>query len=259
MPSAGPACNTGIMRPAFVAPLLCAAACGFRQVQGPPGEEQIVVQGVLSPQASEQVLWIERTIPAGDPIVVALRPLATPPTRVEVRDTSGAVFSYQPDTTNPARFVATFTPVHGQRYDLVVEAGSHVIRGSTTVPAPLTILDPAADTVPRPAPADSGLRLSWASGSSPWVLIYVTRPRDTVLYFPLMLVRRDTSALLPYFFISSYDSTLIVSVLAVDSVTARVFNPDRGFSSNPAFEGNLTGGPGLFGATTSDRFVVRVQ
>jgi hypothetical protein len=242
------------MRTALALTLLGAAACGLREVQGPPGEEQVVVQGVLSAQASEQVLWIERTIAAGDPISYDLRPLASPPTRVEVRDSTGAVFAYQQDTANAARFVASFTPVHGRRYDLLVEAGTHVLRGSTTVPAPLTIVDPAADTVD--VPADSGLRVSWASGSSPWVLIYVMRAGTPQLGYRATVVRRDTSFVLPSYYFYD-DSALTVSAFAVDSVTARVTDPFGFGDFSRAFDGNLTGGPGFFGASTRDRVVAR--
>lgn len=239
---------------ASIVALLGAAACGFREVQGPPGEEQVVVQGVLSAQASEQVLWIERTTAAGDPITFDLRPLASPPARVEVRDSAGAVFSYQQDTANAARFVASFTPVHGRRYELLVEAGGQVVRGGTTVPVPLTIVDPAADTVV--APGDSGLRVSWASGSSPWVFVFLTRGGAPDVAFPPDLVRRDTSYFVRAFSFAS-DSTIIVSVIAVDSVTARVIDPFRLGDFSSVFEGNLTGGSGFFGATTGDRLVVR--
>jgi hypothetical protein len=244
------------MHRAFIATLvlLGAAACGLREVKGPPGEEQVVVQGVLNAQASEQVLWIERTTPAGDPINFELRPLASPPTRIEVRDSAGTLFSYQPDTANAARFVGAFTPVHGRRYELLVEAGAYVVRGRTVVPTPLTIVDPAADTVA--APVDSGLRVSWASGSSPWVLVFASRGGAPDVGFPLDLVRRDTSYLVRGFSFFS-DSIIVVAVLAVDSVTARVTVPFEFDDFRGVFEGNLTGGAGFFGATTGDRLVVR--
>jgi hypothetical protein len=241
------------VRKACLVTLLGVAACGFREVPGPPGEEQVVVQGVLSAQASEQVLWIERTTAAGDALTYDLRPLTSPPTRVEVRDSTGAVFSYLPDTTNAARFVAAFTPVHGRRYELLVEAGTHVLRGSTTVPAPLTIVDPAADTVPFPG--DSGLRVNWASGSSPWVLIHVLWV-DAPLGARGTLVRRDTTVVLSrFYFYGSAPVTIIV--FAVDSVTARVTDPFGFGDFSRGFDGNLTGGPGFFGAATSDRVVAR--
>lgn len=243
------------MRTAVIATLLGASACGLREVQGPPGKEQVVVQGVLSAQTSEQVLWIERAIPAGDPISYALRPLDTPPTRIEIRDSTGALFTYQPDTTNAARFVASFTPVSGRRYDLLVEAGAHVIRGSTVVPPPLTIVHPASDTVSAPL-RNAGMQVSWASGTSPWVLAFVARGgRPNDVFFP-ELVQRDTSYFVRGFSFDP-DSTIIVSLLAVDSVTARATDPFRLGDFFPAFEGNLTGGAGFFGASTADRLVVR--
>ncbi len=241
------------MRYALIATLCGAAACGLREVKGPPGEEQVVVQGVLNARGSEQVLWIERTTAAGDPITVDLRPLESPPTRIEVRDSAGAVYSYHPDTANATRFVASFTPVHGQRYDLLVEAGTHVLHGRTVVPPSLTIVDPADDTVAAP---DSGLWVRWASGSSPWAFVFLTRGNAPDVFFSPALVRRDTSYFVRGFYFAS-DSIIIVSVIAVDSVTARVLDPDRFRDSRGAFEGNLTGGPGFFGATTGDLLVVR--
>jgi hypothetical protein len=243
------------MRGALIATLLSAGACGLRDVQGPPGIEQVVVQGVLSAQASEQVLWVERTIPAGDSLSFSMRPLASPPTRIEVSDTTGALFTYQPDPANAARFVAAFTPVSGRRYDLVVEAGTDVIRGSTVVPSPLTIVDPATDTVIAPS-ANGGLQVSWASGTSPWVLAFVARGEAPNDVFLPDLVQRDTSYFVRGFSFAS-DSTIIVSVLAVDSVTARVIDPFRVRNFFDAFNGNLTGGAGFFGAAIGDRLVVR--
>jgi hypothetical protein len=249
--------NSGNMRTAVIAILLGAAACALREVQGPPGKEQVVVQGVLRTEASEQVLWIERSIPAGDPISSELRPLDSPPTRIEVRDATGALFTYQPDPANTARFVTSFTPVSGRRYDLLVEAGTHVIRGSTVVPPPITIVDPAADTVIAP-PANAGMRVSWASGSSLWAFVFVARGGAPNEVYYTDLVQRDTSHLVSGFYFSFHnDSTLIVSVLAVDSVTARVIDPFRAGNFFDSFDGNLTGGAGFFGASTADRIVVR--
>src|SRR2546429_5757562 len=119
------------MRSAFGATLLCAVACGLRDVQGPPGEEQVVVQGVLNAQFSEQVLWIERTIPAGDPPQSGLRPLALPPSRVEGRDSTGAGFPFHLDATNAARLFALFTPIPWHRHELLVEARPIALTATT--------------------------------------------------------------------------------------------------------------------------------
>lgn len=236
------------------------AGCGLREITLPPGSEQIVVQGVLNARASEQVLWIERTTPAGDPIEYGLRPLAQPPARAEVREEGGEVHRFTPDTGNSARFVALFTPVHGRRYDLVVEAQGAVVRGTTVVPPAITIVDPAADTVSHPR--DSELRVSWGSGSSPDVAVYLTADTNDVsgYIFP-QWVRDDTVAVIPAFQFSARPA-YVVWVVATDPVTARVYAFERrpiGHGGEPILDGNLTGGAGVFGALTSDRVVVRIQ
>src|SRR5258706_155629 len=79
-------------------------------------------------------------------------------------------------------------------------------------PSP-TIVDPADDTVPAP---DSGLWVRWASGSSPWAFVFLTRGNAPDVFFSPALVRRDTSYFVRGFYFAS-DSIIIVSVMAVDS------------------------------------------
>ena len=245
------------MRTAVIATLLGAAACGLRNVQGPPGEEQVVVQGVLNTQGSEQVLWIERTIPAGDSISFAFRPLESPPTRVEVRDSSGAVFSYQPDAANAARYVASFAPVHGQRYELLVDVGSQVLRASTRVPAAVAIVDPAADTIV--ASRASPLGLTWVGPIRPIrVTVSDTTGRELVS-FPEWVTHDTTLAV----GVASSLSAIGIWVLALDTVTARVAELPFVIGLDPAgfrdFRGNVSGGVGFFGAASGDHVIVRLQ
>lgn len=244
------------MRRALVATLVGAVACGLREVPGPPGEEQIVVQGVLNAQAAEQVLWIERTIPAGDPIGFEPTPLASPPTRIEVRDSAGALFSYQADTADLTRFVAAFTPTPGARYELLLEAGAHVLRASTRVPDAVTIVDPAADTIA--VARDSLLRLIWAGPVRPMRVTVSDTTGRQFIGFPEWVTRGTTAELRLF----SPLPAIAVWVLALDSVTARVVDPfavglDRAVFGQ--FRGNVSGGVGFFGAASSDHVIVRLQ
>jgi hypothetical protein len=234
--------------PAAPLALLTVVACGLRDVPGPSGVEQVVVQGVLNAQATEQVLWIERTTPAGEPIGSGLRPLSTPPSRIEVRDALGAVFSFQRDAGNAARFVATFTPAPG-RYDLVIEAGEVVLRATTEVPGPLTILDPTTDTVR--ISRDSGLTLRWTMSAS-WAAIYLGGS------FPVFVGRDSTFQFSRDDF---FAGTQAIAVFGMDSITARVINPFALELGGPTFvlAGNVTGGAGFFGALSSDQVVVQRQ
>ena len=242
-------------RPASLLAPLVMAACGLSDVRLPSGEEQLVVQGVLNTQAAEQVLWIERTTPAGEVIEFGLRPLLEPPSRVEVRAEGGDVFTFLADTADPARFVATFTPVHGRRYDLLVEAEGVVLRATTVVPPGITIVAPAADTVSHPRDAD--FPVAWASGTSRHVAVYVTRDTiDVSRYVFPEWVRDDTTAVMRSFFFSP-SMMHLVWVVAADSVTARLYAAP--VDDGPRFhEGNVAGGAGLFGAITTDRVLVRV-
>ncbi len=245
------------MRRALVAAVIGAVACGLRDVPGPPGQEQIVVQGVLSAQRAEQILWIERTIPAGEPVGGELRPLATPPARIEVHDSAGTVFTFQPDAGNPARFVAAFTPVPGVRYDLLLEAGPHVLRAVTRVPDPVTIVEPVPDTVvlTRGLP----LTVRWAGPIRPVRFMY----SDTVgapIFFSGTWVEGDTVTSASTAYISA--PTFLLWVGSFDSVTARIGDPYSNrldFGLERQFRGNVTGGVGFFGAATSDHVVVRLQ
>src|SRR5258705_4669048 len=131
------------MRIALGATLLAVTACGLRDVPGPPGQEQVVVQGILNAQRTQQELWIERSTPAGEPIGGAPRPLESPPSRIEIRDTAGNIFFFSADTANPTRFVPTFTPIPGARYDLVIEASCRVIHATAVAPRAIAVLDQA--------------------------------------------------------------------------------------------------------------------
>ena len=234
--------------------LLCTAGCGLRDVPGPPGLEQIVVQSVLNAQTAEQVLWIERSIPAGGPISSELRPLATPPTRVEVSDTAGSVFAFQPDTTNAARFVAAFSPMPGMRYELFVDVGEQVLRASTRVPEIVTIVDPAADTIS--ATRNSPLRLTWVGPIRPIRVTVADTSGRQFIAFPEW-VTLDTAVVVQT--LSGFPA-IGIWVLSCDSVTARageLFPPVGVLSLQ--FRGNISGGVGLFGAVTGDHIIVRLQ
>ncbi|HXF94892.1 MAG TPA: DUF4249 family protein [Gemmatimonadales bacterium] len=234
----------------------------MREITPPPGREQVVVQSVLNARATVQVLWIERTVPAGDPVTFGVRPLTEPPARAEVREEGGGVYSFRADTANPARFLAGFTPLPGRRYDLLVEAEGAVVRATTVVPPAVTILAPAADTVDHPR--QSPLQVTWASGTSRQVAVYLTLDTtDVSSYVFPQWVRDDTTAILPGFaFAPVPPSTRLLWVVAADPVTARVFDPARrplGPGGEPTLDGNVTGGVGVFGAVTSDRLLVRLQ
>ncbi|HEV8383099.1 MAG TPA: DUF4249 family protein [Gemmatimonadales bacterium] len=244
------------MRRALLTTLVVATACGLRDVSGPPGREQVVVQGILNAQRAEQELWIERSTPAGEPIGGDPLPLQPPPSRVEVRDTAGNVFSFSADTANPRRFVATFTPVAGARYDLLIEVGSRVVQATAVVPRTIAIVDPALDSVI--AAPNSLLSVAW-TGPNRWVRVAAVVPDSQTFDVLPQWVMNDTTAQVMIY--PSYPR-VVVWVLAVDSVTARAADPAgfRGdFEPFGQFRGNITGGTGFFGAATSDHVIVRVQ
>jgi len=245
------------MRIALGATLLGVAACGLRDVPGPPGQEQVVVQGILNAQRTQQELWIERSTPAGEPIGGDQRPLESPPSRIEIRDTAGNIFSFSADAANPARFVSTFTPIPGARYDLVIEASGRVIQATAVVPRAIVIVDPAQDTVS--GVASPFVNVTW-TGPNRWVRVS-SIPDSASAEFGLFRqwVMNDTIAQVPMD--PSYPRVL-VWVVAVDSVSARAADPGAFQGElNPfgQFRGNITGGVGFFGAATSDRLVVRLQ
>jgi Domain of unknown function (DUF4249) len=244
------------MRTALLTTLVVATACGLRDVTGPPGKEQVVVQCILHTQRAEQELWIERSTPAGEPISFGPLPLQPPPSRVEVRDTAGNVFTFAVDTTEPRRFTATFTPLPGARYDLLIEAGGRTVRASAVVPRAIAIVDPAPDTVS--AAANSLLSVAW-TGPNRWVRVAMSDSADREIGLPLKWIMNDTATQVMMY--SPY-RRLVVWVLAVDSVTARVADPfsfQNDFAPYGQLLGNITGGVGFFGAATSDRVVVNVQ
>jgi len=249
--------NTEIMRIALAATLLGVAACGLRDVPGPPGQEQVVVQGILNAQRTQQELWIERSTPAGEPIGGAPLPLESPPSRIEIRDTAGNVFNFSGDTANPTRFVATFTPTPGARYDLVIEAGGRVIQATAVVPRAIVIVDPAQDTLS--GVASPFVSVAW-TGPNRWVRVtsILDSARAEYTLFR-QWVMNDTMARVT---MNPSYPRVVIWVLAVDSVSARAADPGSFQGElNPfgQFRGNITGGVGFFGAATSDRLVVRLQ
>jgi hypothetical protein len=86
------------------------------------------------------------------------------------------------------------------------------------------------------------------------VAVFTSQPDGQPHSFFGLLVRGDTSHIFPGFSID----TAVVTLVALDSVTARVMDPFSG-GFGDEFEGNLTGGVGFFGATARDRLVVIQQ
>ena len=231
-------------------------ACGLPRAVDPNvrGEEIVVVQALLSTESPTQTIWIERSGSIDSTLGGGLRALTTPPSLVEIRDTSGSQFIFVQDTVNPARFVAAFTPINGRRYDLRIDADTQTLTASVTVPLGLTLTQPALDTVVLPA-GDS-LTAAWTSLSSRSFGWAVTPP-DTSSWdqptFRFDALTRDSTLSVPSF---EFQGTRLFWVLAFDAQSWAYFHlhgsPDR-----LPVAGNVSGGAGIFGAVTGDRVVVQ--
>lgn len=239
-----------------VALAIFVVACGLPRPVEPNvrGEEVVVAQALLSTESTTQTIWIERSSSIDSTLHGGLRPLTTPPSLVEVRDTLGAQFIFVQDSANPARFVATFTPINGRRYNLRIDADTQTLTASVTVPLGLTLIQPALDTVVLPA-GDS-LAVAWTSLSSRSFGWAVTPP-DTSSWdqptFRFDALTRDSTLSVPSF---EFQGTRLLWVLALDAQSWAYFHlhgsPDR-----LPVVGNVKGGAGIFGAVTADRVVVQ--
>jgi len=234
------------------------AACGLPRAVEPNvrGEEVVVAQALLSTESSTQTIWIERSLPIDSTLRrgFGLRPLTVPPSLVEVRDTLGGQFVFVQDTANPARFVAAFTPLNGRRYDLRIEVDTQTLTASVTVPLPLTLVQPAADTVILAA-GDS-LRAIWTSGSSRLYGWAVT-PTAPALWdepdFRFDRLTRDSAISVSSF---TFQGTRLFWAFAYDPQSWAYFQ-FRPFPDRLPVAGNVTGGAGIFGAVSGDRVVVQ--
>jgi len=239
-----------------VALAVFAAGCGLPRAVEPNvrGEGFVVVQALLSTESSTQTIWIERSGSIDSTLVGGLRPLTTPPSLVEVRDTSGGQFVFVQDTANPARFVAAFTPINGRRYDLRIDVDTQTLTASVTVPLALILVQPTSDTVVLAA-GDS-LIAAWTSGSSRHFGWAVT-PTDTLSWdrptFFFDVLTRDSTLSVPAF---EFQGIRLLWVLAFDAQSWAYFHP-RGSPDRLPVAGNVRGGFGILGAVTGDRVVVQ--
>lgn len=234
------------------------AGCGLPRAVEPDvrGAEVIVAQALLSTEWSAQTIWIERSLPIDSTLRrgFGLRPLTVPPSLVEVRDTLGGQFIFVQDSANPARFVASFTPIKGRRYDLRIDVDTQTLTASVTVPLALTLIQPVSDTVVLAA-GDS-LTAVWTSGSSRHFGWAVT-PTDTSLWdrptFLFDALTRDSTLSIPSF---EFQGPRMFWVLAFDAPSWAYFHPRESPDRLPA-AGNVRGGAGILGAVTGDHVVVQ--
>lgn len=235
---------------------LLVAACGLPRAVEPDvrGEVVVVAQALLSTESSTQTIWIERSSSIDSTLGGRLRPLIVAPSLVEVRDTLGGQFVFAQDLTNPARFVASFTPINGRRYDLRIDVDTQTLTASVTVPLPLTLVQPVSDTVVLAA-GDS-LTAVWTSGSSRHFGWAVT-PTDTSLWdrptFLFDALTRDSTLSIPSF---EFQGTRLFWALAFDATSWAYFHPRESPDRLPV-AGNVRGGAGILGAVTADRVVVQ--
>jgi hypothetical protein len=235
-------------------------ACALGETPIAPGDtDGIVVLSVLNAGASRQAIWVERLIRPDEPFYglprgsLALDPA---PSRVEVSAAGGAVHAFARDSATPARYSADFIPVAGRRYDLLVEVAGRHITGTTTVPLPVSILEPAGDTIDVPPTTQ---RVMWSREPTRHYAWLVTTGDSGAPYFlspTLIWVGTDSVVDVPSFaFPPTGGSTLWV--LAADSVTAALYDYERTARRNGFAGGNLIGAVGVFGAFAWDQVAVR--
>lgn len=217
------------------------------------GREVVVVNALLSTETGTQTIWIERSLPIDSPPSLDPRPLVTPPSLVEVRDTLGTVVVFTQDPARPSRYVASFTPIHGRRYDLRIDVDTLTLGAFTTVPLPLILIQPATDTV-QVAMFDS-VRVAWTSASTHfgWAVTPTDSARWSQPSFQFNTLVRDSALTVPGF---EFEGMRLLWILAFDPVSWAYFHPRPRLEDTPV-GGNVTGGAGLFGAVTGDRVVVR--
>lgn len=224
----------------------------------PPDTETIVVQGVLNAGTSQQTIWIERLILPGEPYPFPETALDPPPTSVVVHDATGPIHVFARDTAAPRRYVADFVPVAGRRYDLVIETGGRRLSATTTVPLPVTIFEPATDTIDIPSDTQ---RVAWSHESGRRYAWFVSVPDTTSpgVYFTsdARWVGADNAADIPPWAFPAARAS-ILWVLATDSVTAALYDSQRMPEGDWTLNGgNIRGGVGVFGAVSWDYVHVR--
>ncbi len=230
-----------------------ALSCGDIQPTA-PAADQVIVQVVLSTATTEQEMWIERMhAVSGQGIDPGPLPLTAPPTRIEVRNDFGSVYTFVGDSTNSIRFTAAFTPVGGQPYHLLIDVPGRTITGTVVVPGSVQIVEPPTDTLDV-GPNDVVL-VRWTSPSSR-DFAWIETADSTGSAFPVGSLTQDTSLTIPAGLSVTHP---YLWILAMDPATAAFYDAERQGLDRWKVTGNLQGAVGVFGAFTADRLYIRVN
>ncbi len=220
------------------------AAGGCGELIGPPRDQRVpVVQALLVAGQDTQSLWVEWSTPADSTYRPSPRPLDSISVNLRLVAPDGAATPFLPSAATPGRFVARVQVRGGLTYRLAGTAGDSTVRAETTVPAPLRILLPAADTV-RLRSGDS-VPIVWGHNGA---ASFAVRRSDV----PRAGYGADTSGVMR----SCSGTTCVWTVLALDPAAAAFLAFDVSLLGARPRRGNVQGGLGFFGSSTADWRVV---
>lgn len=114
------------------------------------GTTEVVLQALLVLGAPRQTVWVEWSTPADSEYTAAPRPVAVDAVNLQLEFPTGERTSFTPHPTLPGRFDVEVPVQAGATYRLAGVVAGHVVTAEATVPMPLEINEPAADTVTIP-------------------------------------------------------------------------------------------------------------
>jgi hypothetical protein len=216
----------------------CAASFSCGEVTGLPHSRPLpLVQVLLVAGSPVQTAAVQYSSPAGSVVPHVTRPVAVDSVSLNLITPGGAHIPFAPVSGLPTRFEAQHLVLPGEVYVLAGTVAGATIQEEVTVPGPLTIREPAEDTLRLSL--NSGLfripiPFSWyAPGSASYA---VRQLRDGGEISLLLLVTADTTGILELFpFFDATPDTTHLIVWAYEQAAAAFFL-DR--SGVPAVRGS---------------------
>jgi hypothetical protein len=196
---------------------------------------------------SEQVATVLYSTPAESIVPLLPVPIAPESVALAIRTAAGAAVALTPIPGAPGRFQATLSITPGETVRLAGSVVGRSIEAYTTVPGPLIVREPAADTLRMSEGAGRvQVPYAWHAVGSTAYLVQVTSTESPIGGARIL---EDTSGVL----IADLDlhpgrpETSLFTVFALDSAAAAFFRPLSATAPRP---GNIAGALGLFGSAS---------
>jgi hypothetical protein len=206
-----------------------------------------VVQTLLVADDTTQAAWVEWRVPPESAFGTGVRPVAAALVQLSLRIPGDSV-TFVPAIGVPGRFDAPVTVVHGASYQLFGAVAAAAVAATTTVPGPLDVREPAADTVRLASGSCFGVcqvPYRWGAAGASAYLYVQTRLSEIVNSGSTA----DTAGVMSLSQTRPGADTTLLTIYALDANAAAYILPTTPRSS-------IAGVFGMFGSAAVARLVI---